>query len=441
VLSDTTGTAVATITSTNASNGDTVTVGTIVYKFVNTLAAAYDVLIGATADDTADNLAAAINDTSGEGVQYGTGTAANPDVTAVSSVATVTVTNISTGAVSVSLSANASFRVTWSSLFTTGGGFAAYSRADHPCGYQVRLNAYIGSTSPSSTVRNVFYRVSSADVSRNINRVFVTMAATRTYRVRATPYDCFVFRTGTTSDNFYCGALWNPVEWAPPAITAITTGSPTTITQTAHGLSTGQDVTLCGITGSASWEGTTGSPYPVNVVDADNYTIPLDSTSFGTPVSLGTAGDNSQISLAILVAGVGSSSNNFRSDISLELFDPSQVSSGWAHLNGTVYSDRSIASTIACCAITPLTNSSLRVGDSNYYVYQPAIVSLAGQTLTFPKLMGCIWNAVMYQAPGAVETDLDQIPLDSRKFYNLKIGNISPLAQRGALFIEVPAAP
>ena len=67
---------------------DTTRVGTkdgtnaATYKFVTTLAAAYDVLIGATASATMDNLVAAINAGSGAGTVYGTGTVANFDVSA-----------------------------------------------------------------------------------------------------------------------------------------------------------------------------------------------------------------------------------------------------------------------------------------------------------------------------------------------------------------------
>jgi hypothetical protein len=70
------------------SANETVTIGTsdgstaAVYKFVSTLAAAFDVLIGSTLAATAANLVAAINKADGEGTAYGTGTVANADVTA-----------------------------------------------------------------------------------------------------------------------------------------------------------------------------------------------------------------------------------------------------------------------------------------------------------------------------------------------------------------------
>ena len=69
--------------------GDTVTIGTTIYTFVEALsdpAEAYEVLIGASVSDTLDNLIAAITYDDGEGtnegVKYGEGTEAHPDVTA-----------------------------------------------------------------------------------------------------------------------------------------------------------------------------------------------------------------------------------------------------------------------------------------------------------------------------------------------------------------------
>lgn len=55
-------------------DGETVTVDAEVYTFVDTLSSANDVLIGATIDDSLDNLAAAINGDAGEGTVYGNGT-------------------------------------------------------------------------------------------------------------------------------------------------------------------------------------------------------------------------------------------------------------------------------------------------------------------------------------------------------------------------------
>lgn len=70
------------------ADGETVRLGTkdgtnaATYRWKTALAAAYDVLIGGTADACAVNLAAAINKDAGEGTIYGTGTVANFDAVA-----------------------------------------------------------------------------------------------------------------------------------------------------------------------------------------------------------------------------------------------------------------------------------------------------------------------------------------------------------------------
>lgn len=58
----------------NPANNDTVTIGSVVYRFVNTLAQANDIKIGAAATNTAQSLADAINGEGEQGVDYAAGT-------------------------------------------------------------------------------------------------------------------------------------------------------------------------------------------------------------------------------------------------------------------------------------------------------------------------------------------------------------------------------
>lgn len=75
--------ATGTLTLTaNPLDTETVVMDAVTYKFVTALAAANDVLIGATADDSLDNLVAAVNAAAGEGVTYGTGTVQNATIIA-----------------------------------------------------------------------------------------------------------------------------------------------------------------------------------------------------------------------------------------------------------------------------------------------------------------------------------------------------------------------
>lgn len=80
----------STLTSnaTNVSDGDTVTIGAIVYRFKTTMAAAYDVAIGASAAVSLDYLKAAINASGTPGTEYFAGTLIHPDVTATTNADT-----------------------------------------------------------------------------------------------------------------------------------------------------------------------------------------------------------------------------------------------------------------------------------------------------------------------------------------------------------------
>jgi hypothetical protein len=74
---------ILTSNATNVTELDTVTIGSTVYRFMDTTVAAYDVKIAGSAALTLDNLKAAVNASgTGDGTDYHTGIAAHPDVVA-----------------------------------------------------------------------------------------------------------------------------------------------------------------------------------------------------------------------------------------------------------------------------------------------------------------------------------------------------------------------
>lgn len=74
---------VGTLTGTTIADGDTVTIGTITYTYQAVLVdAPYNVAVGVDDSASLDNLIAAINAAAGAGSLYGTGTLANPHVSA-----------------------------------------------------------------------------------------------------------------------------------------------------------------------------------------------------------------------------------------------------------------------------------------------------------------------------------------------------------------------
>jgi len=125
------------------SNGETTLIGDKTYTFVTTLSgAANEVLIGASAAASLDNLKSAINATAGAGTTYGLGTAANPNVTATTNtdtaqtveayrvgtygnaiVTTETCANAAWGAGTLASGADASLLIMNTYSFPSGSGF------------------------------------------------------------------------------------------------------------------------------------------------------------------------------------------------------------------------------------------------------------------------------------------------------------------------------
>lgn len=115
--------------TTNPTDSTTVTVGTTdgstpaVYTFKTVLASAFDVLIGATAQDTLENLMNAINAGTGEGTTYGTGTTSNVDVEATSLPdGQIMVTALIAGAAGNSIAVATTSTASWEFSSTLEGG-------------------------------------------------------------------------------------------------------------------------------------------------------------------------------------------------------------------------------------------------------------------------------------------------------------------------------
>lgn len=71
-------------------------------------------------------------------------------------------------------------------------------------------------------------------------------------------------------------------------ISAITLGVPTTITDTAHGLSQGDQIVIQGVVGVTTTDGEINNIiFPVTIVDANNFTVPIDTTTWDPYISGG----------------------------------------------------------------------------------------------------------------------------------------------------------
>lgn len=118
--------ATQTLTSdaTNVTDGDTVVIGSITYRFKNTLAQAYDVKIGASAAATLDNLKAAINASGTDGTEYYAGTYAHPDVIATTNTDTTQLIQAVSAKASIGnaiVTTEASTHLSWGAATMAGG--------------------------------------------------------------------------------------------------------------------------------------------------------------------------------------------------------------------------------------------------------------------------------------------------------------------------------
>lgn len=117
---------VLTSTNTELADGATVTIGTTVYRFKDTMAQAYDVKRdGTTADTTMGNLIKAINATGTAGVEYFAGTLIHPTVSAGTLTAhafTATAKTVGTGGNAIALD-ESSAQLSWAggAVFLSGG--------------------------------------------------------------------------------------------------------------------------------------------------------------------------------------------------------------------------------------------------------------------------------------------------------------------------------
>lgn len=145
------------------SNGETITVGDKVYTMVTALSGeANEILIGADAATSLDNIKSAINASAGAGTTYGTGTAANPNVTATTNtnttqvveayrvgtygnaiVTTETCANAAWGAGTLASGANASLLIMNTYSFPSGSGSIMFP---NPIAFTTGLYLTIGGT-------------------------------------------------------------------------------------------------------------------------------------------------------------------------------------------------------------------------------------------------------------------------------------------------------
>lgn len=114
---------VLTSNGTNVTDNDTATLGSTVYRFKNTMAAAYDVQIGSSAANTLANLRLAILATGVSGTNYYAATLVHPTVTVTAITSTtLVVAAITAGSAGNSIATtDTAATLSWGAVTLTGG--------------------------------------------------------------------------------------------------------------------------------------------------------------------------------------------------------------------------------------------------------------------------------------------------------------------------------
>lgn len=149
------------LTFTDVGTADeTVTIGSVTYTLKAAPAEANEIDIGASATETAANLAAAINGGAGEGTAYGTGTVAHPDVFASADTGVVTVTARVYGTAGNSIATTETSAVASFGAATLSGGTIAavqteaVAAANRAKGVSIFLAGYFDTVLPISDLTN-----------------------------------------------------------------------------------------------------------------------------------------------------------------------------------------------------------------------------------------------------------------------------------------------
>lgn len=126
-------TGVLTSTGANPADGDTVAIASTVYRFKNTMSAAYDVQIGANAAASIQNLLKAIDASGTAGVEYFAGTLAHTTVSTTGSTSTTLLVEADIAGVGGNSipTTEASSQLSWGGATLTGGVTDTFSTFVH----------------------------------------------------------------------------------------------------------------------------------------------------------------------------------------------------------------------------------------------------------------------------------------------------------------------
>lgn len=229
--------------ATAPSDGDTVTIGSVVYRFKTTPIAAYDVAIGASAAIALDNLKLAINASGvGDGTDYFAGTLIHPDVTATTNTDTTqkVVSKVIGTANNTKATTETSTHLSWADTTLGGGtGTSEPGVATASSTFSINGTPYYFTNQLSETVNGA-----SGAVANEI--LWVTNDATALDNMKLA-----INGSGTEGTNYSTGTNANP------DVIATTNGNTTQVIESRLPGTVGNSITTTETMTTTAWTGTT----------------------------------------------------------------------------------------------------------------------------------------------------------------------------------------
>jgi hypothetical protein len=409
------GTAASTVTLTMTGQpGDTqtLTLDGVVFTAKNTPSGANDFAIGATFQDTADNIETIVN-------------ANHPDVTAShNGSGVITFTYGTTGSEGFAKAASETMNNATLSAAVFSGGSSTLVCAATPDRLQMKLRIYSG-----ASTSDLYFEPSAMDGVAKLmaNPGYLTVATGRELTICANAHQCFIWLEtdiSSTMGQIACGVPYLRGAQKPLLITgAADNGSgEIRLTRAGHGLTTGETLNVADlIIDGQNISGTfTATVIDADTVDLDGSTYPGGSWSADT----GTIGTNTgRISRAIWFlsfanGGFGVNGATWRSSPNYFIGGISAVGGCFGCVN-QYYWDPGPRTQVTFHRLALPTDRSGNIY-RNYGQYADAIEARIGWQIASPtspfKWVGDLWAAIMIASPAAIEAE--QVGFDGHDWVN-----------------------
>lgn len=410
-----------------------------------------EVLIGVTVNDSFTNLKKAINLESGAGTNYSSATTANLAVRVPSSPASITSNSIGIEQITAGYSAgivcttNGSNWV-WNTTLVGGavtllsGGYKLLSQVT-PEFQQFMIYVY-DQNETNTKIRMKVSNAAETELSHGAGGGFALFGdATFDERVICDPYQCFAMVDGISTANpgrFFCAG----VPQIPPfmkgiEVTGATNASPIVITtSSAHGLSTGNLVTIRRVLGNTAANVTNQA---VTVISPTTFSVPVAGngafTGNGVMAYVGPDPTRRQICEAIWAQGGANNAADFRANLGV-------CGDVFCALNGSYFTGFGGSGGSGNLQIPGLTwpnfsNTPVQWFNTSNYTFAP-LVAFGTSLVSNAWLIGQLWNAAVVMA--SLPPDLaGGGPYDGHNWWAITANNAGSIALApGTLQIVVP---